>query len=75
MTCKIVFNVLFNFNSIKVRLEPIGLLSALEMYAHFNSIKVRLEHSKSFLKFSFMLYFNSIKVRLEPDWPKSKRFL
>ena len=56
-----------NFNSIKVRLEPV--LSDLfgDIPAYFNSIKVRLELSLFFLTSPILTDFNSIKVRLEQN--------
>ena len=57
-----------NFNSIKVRLEPVQLFQLSHVCpCYFNSIKVRLERTCGALGAPSYVYFNSIKVRLEQN--------
>ena len=56
-----------NFNSIKVRLEPLAVLRSMLAITNFNSIKVRLELRYKGIHYNADTYFNSIKVRLEPS--------
>ena len=58
--------MMFNFNSIKVRLERKSNKNRLKRKFHFNSIKVRLEQEKAYYIEEEDWDFNSIKVRLEP---------
>ena len=71
-----VLPVLYHFNSIKVRLEPIQGIEKIYEANDFNSIKVRLEHScqerteaasrfqfhKGAIRTSFSVYFSSSTV-------------
>ena len=56
----------FNFNSIKVRLEPgAKILSVQAQKFQFHKGAIRTLHSGNFAISD--LHFNSIKVRLEPE--------
>ena len=55
----------YNFNSIKVRLEPSIFIDAEKNRLDFNSIKVRLEQKAAKSEKTAESDFNSIKVRLE----------
>ena len=57
--------MVFDFNSIKVRLEHFILFLVHSHSSYFNSIKVRLEHRTACSSLFMDSYFNSIKVRLE----------
>ena len=44
MCILLLSDFLFNFNSIKVRLELLKVMILIKSLSDFNSIKVRLEH-------------------------------